>query len=168
MCLHAFILAQFCILLSCGMVFVTTTASRSLSSILRRAGPEKMPCVKMAYTLAAPASCNLNKWRKKWLNGFNKTTKKLIHFFTSKVQIMHSKDAYKHWYVLDLGSNWKSPSFLDNWLCMYFINASCTKSTSWIERFRSPFLISSNNWQARKAVVFMFTIEVSKVLQIIW
>lgn len=74
-CLHTLILAQFCILLSCGMVFVTTTASRSLSSILRRAGPEKMPCVKMAYTLAAPASCNLNKGRKKWLNGFNKSTK---------------------------------------------------------------------------------------------
>ena len=31
--------------------------------------------------------------------------KKLIHDFTSNAQIMHSKDAYKHWYVLDLGSN---------------------------------------------------------------
>ena len=38
------------------------------------------------------------------VNGFNKSTKKLIHDFTSNVQIMHSKDAYKHWYVLDLGS----------------------------------------------------------------
>ena len=54
---------QLCIFISCGMVFVTTTASRSLSSILLRAGPEKMPCVKMAYTLAAPASCNLFKWQ---------------------------------------------------------------------------------------------------------
>ena len=42
------IFAQFSILLSCGMVFVTTTASRSLSSILRRAGPEKIPCVSIA------------------------------------------------------------------------------------------------------------------------
>ena len=41
------------------MVLVTTTASRSHSSILCRAGPEKIPCVKMAYTLEAPASFSL-------------------------------------------------------------------------------------------------------------
>ena len=41
------------------MVLVTTTASNPASLILDTAGPEKMPCVRMAYTLEAPASSSL-------------------------------------------------------------------------------------------------------------
>ena len=141
MCLHTLILAQFCILLSCGMVFVTTTASRSLSSILRRAGPEKMPCVKMAYTLAAPASCNLNKWRKKWLNGFNKSTKNWFVILPLMCKLCIQKMLINTGMFWILAQNESPHLFMDK--CMYFINASCTKSTSWIERFRSSFLISS-------------------------
>jgi hypothetical protein len=38
---------------------VTTTASKQALLILDIAGPEKIPCVKMAYTFVAPASSNL-------------------------------------------------------------------------------------------------------------
>lgn len=43
---------------SCGMVLVTTKASKVAALIRGIAGPENMPCVKMAYTLEAPASDN--------------------------------------------------------------------------------------------------------------
>lgn len=46
--------------LSCGIELVTTTASKQALLILEMAGPEKMPCVSMAYTLVAPASKSLN------------------------------------------------------------------------------------------------------------
>ena len=35
---------------------MTTTASKQAELILDRAGPEKMPCVKIAYIFVAPAS----------------------------------------------------------------------------------------------------------------
>jgi hypothetical protein len=38
---------------------VTTTASKHALLILEIAGPEKIPCVRMAYTFVAPASSNL-------------------------------------------------------------------------------------------------------------
>lgn len=44
---------------SCGMVLVTTTASKQALLIRDTAGPEKIPWVRMAYTLVAPASINL-------------------------------------------------------------------------------------------------------------
>lgn len=44
---------------SCGIVFVTTTASISVASILLKAGPDKIPCVKIANTCLEPASFNL-------------------------------------------------------------------------------------------------------------
>lgn len=39
---HAFIFS------SCGMVLVTTTASKGALLMREMAGPEKMPCVRMA------------------------------------------------------------------------------------------------------------------------
>lgn len=44
---------------SCGMVLVTTTASKQALLILEIAGPENMPWVSIAYTFVAPASNNL-------------------------------------------------------------------------------------------------------------
>lgn len=38
---------------------MTTTASKQALLMREIAGPEKMPCVKMAYTLVAPAEINL-------------------------------------------------------------------------------------------------------------
>lgn len=46
---------------SCGMVLVTTTASKHALLIRDIAGPENIPWVKIAYTLVAPASVNLKK-----------------------------------------------------------------------------------------------------------
>lgn len=46
---------------SCGIVFVTTTASKQAALMREMAGPEKMPWVKMAYVFVAPASINLEK-----------------------------------------------------------------------------------------------------------
>lgn len=43
------------------MVLVTTTASKHALLIRDIAGPENIPWVKIAYTLVAPASVNLNK-----------------------------------------------------------------------------------------------------------
>jgi hypothetical protein len=43
---------------------VTTTASKHALLILEIAGPEKMPCVKIAYTFVAPASSNLTEKEK--------------------------------------------------------------------------------------------------------
>lgn len=45
---------------SCGIVFVTTTASKHALLILDIAGPEKMPCVRIAYTFVAPASISFS------------------------------------------------------------------------------------------------------------
>jgi hypothetical protein len=45
-------------------VFVTTTASKHALLILEIAGPEKIPCVKIAYTFVAPASSNLTEREK--------------------------------------------------------------------------------------------------------
>lgn len=42
------------------MVLVTTTASKQALLMREMAGPEKMPWVRMAYTLTAPADINLN------------------------------------------------------------------------------------------------------------
>lgn len=42
------------------MVFVTTNASNEQLAILSVAGPVKMPWVKIAYTLKAPASLNFS------------------------------------------------------------------------------------------------------------
>lgn len=47
------------------MVLVTTTASKQALLMREMAGPEKMPWVRMAYTLTAPADINLNTERKK-------------------------------------------------------------------------------------------------------
>jgi hypothetical protein len=41
------------------MVLVTTTASKHALLIREMAGPEKIPCVNIAYTLVEPASNNL-------------------------------------------------------------------------------------------------------------
>lgn len=40
-------------------MLVTTTASKAALLILEMAGPEKMPWVRMAYTLVAPAESSL-------------------------------------------------------------------------------------------------------------
>lgn len=61
--LCAWILLQCLILSSCGIVLVTTTASKLALLIREMAGPEKMPWVKMAYTLVAPADTNLREDR---------------------------------------------------------------------------------------------------------
>lgn len=53
------ILEQCFILSSCGMVLVTTTASKAALFILEIAGPEKIPWVRIAYTLVAPAESSL-------------------------------------------------------------------------------------------------------------
>lgn len=45
---------------SWGMVLVTTTASKQASFIREMAGPLKIPCVSIAYTLVAPASTSLS------------------------------------------------------------------------------------------------------------
>lgn len=45
------------------MVLVTTTASKQALLMREMAGPEKMPWVRMAYTLTAPADINLNTER---------------------------------------------------------------------------------------------------------
>ena len=55
------ILFEFFMFSSCGMVFVTTTASNGELFILDMAGPLKMPWVQIAYTLLAPALNNLDK-----------------------------------------------------------------------------------------------------------
>lgn len=44
---------------SWGIVFVTTTASKAALFILEIAGPEKIPWVRIAYTLVAPAESSL-------------------------------------------------------------------------------------------------------------
>lgn len=44
---------------SCGMVLVTTTASKHALLIRDTAGPEKIPWVKIAYVFVAPASISL-------------------------------------------------------------------------------------------------------------
>jgi len=54
-----FIFGHCCIFSVWGMVLVTTTASRSDLLILSMAGPDKMPWVRIAKTLVAPASFNL-------------------------------------------------------------------------------------------------------------
>lgn len=54
---HCFILSSW------GIVFVTTTASKQALLIRDIAGPEKIPWVKMAYTLVAPADTSL--WGRK-------------------------------------------------------------------------------------------------------
>lgn len=43
---------------------MTTTASKQALLIREMAGPEKMPWVKMAYTLVAPAEISLNREKK--------------------------------------------------------------------------------------------------------
>lgn len=45
---------------SCGIVLVTTTASKQALLILEIAGPEKIPWVKIAYTFVAPASISFS------------------------------------------------------------------------------------------------------------
>lgn len=54
------ILGQFSMCSSCGMVFVTTTASKHALLMRWMAGPEKIPCVRIAYTFVAPASTSLS------------------------------------------------------------------------------------------------------------
>lgn len=54
------IFGQFSICSSCGMVFVTTTASKHALLMRWMAGPEKIPCVRIAYTFVAPASTSLS------------------------------------------------------------------------------------------------------------
>lgn len=53
------ILLVSCICPSCGVVFVTTTASKADCLILVKAGPLNIPWVKIANTLVAPAKSNL-------------------------------------------------------------------------------------------------------------
>lgn len=55
------ILLQCLILSSCGIVFVTTTASKLALLIREMAGPEKIPWVKIAYTFVAPADTSLRQ-----------------------------------------------------------------------------------------------------------
>lgn len=43
---------------------MTTTASKQALLMREIAGPEKMPCVRMAYTLVAPAEMSLKKEKK--------------------------------------------------------------------------------------------------------
>lgn len=57
------ILEQCFIFSSCGIVFVTTTASKQALLMREIAGPEKMPWVKMAYTFVAPAEISLKRMK---------------------------------------------------------------------------------------------------------
>ena len=59
-CFLTCILEQCFIFSSWGIVLVTTTASKQALLMREIAGPEKMPWVKMAYTLVAPAEISLN------------------------------------------------------------------------------------------------------------
>lgn len=54
------ILGQWFIFSSCGIVLVTTTASKQALLMREIAGPEKMPWVRIAYTFVAPAEMSLN------------------------------------------------------------------------------------------------------------
>lgn len=60
------ILEQCFIFSSCGIVFVTTTASKQALLMREIAGPEKMPWVKMAYTFVAPAEISLTENETIW------------------------------------------------------------------------------------------------------
>lgn len=59
------ILEQCFIFSSWGIVLVTTTASKQALLMREIAGPEKMPWVKMAYTLVAPAEMSLKERKSK-------------------------------------------------------------------------------------------------------
>lgn len=54
---------------------MTTTASKQALLMREIAGPEKMPCVRMAYTLVAPADMSLDrKTRVLVVKGLDRTT----------------------------------------------------------------------------------------------
>lgn len=61
------------------MVLVTTTASKQALLMREMAGPEKMPWVRMAYTLTAPADINLNTE-----GGGKKNSIKLLNYTRTK------------------------------------------------------------------------------------
>ncbi len=74
--LLAWIFGQSFMWISCGMVLVTTTASKHALLMRDTAGPEKIPCVRIAYTFVAPASINLRDTK------YNRHTIRLIlHIF---------------------------------------------------------------------------------------
>lgn len=71
---------------------MTTTASKQALLIREMAGPEKMPWVKIAYTLVAPAEISLNREEKSrrrhtslrdWLFGTEASILVIISFYMS-------------------------------------------------------------------------------------
>lgn len=84
-------LEQSFIWVSWGMVFVTTTASKQALFILEMAGPEKIPCVKIAYTLVAPAAVNFSAaWQMVPHVSAISSTKMATLSFTSPTSTMES------------------------------------------------------------------------------
>lgn len=139
---------------------MTTTASKQALLMREIAGPEKMPWVRMAYTLVAPAEINLKRERNSIMHYTSRRTRYILeqksfvmrHFFQIHLPQQVNKGTY-------LSAAWQIVPHVSAMSSTRMATRSVTSPTSTMRSTSFAFFLSL--WIRAKSTFNLSAIEVT-------